>query len=60
MDGHTVDKRENLLRKYKLEVDNDQPAGETVEQGSEPFHISDHPSVPDQHNVEILREVEKC
>ena len=58
MNGHTVDKRENLLRKYKLEVD--QPAGETVEQGGEPFHISDHPSVPDQHNVEILREVEKC
>ena len=59
MDGHTVDKRENLLRKYKLEVD--QPAGETVEQGSEPFHISDHPSVPEeQRHVEILREVDKC
>ena len=49
MDGHTVDKRENLTRKYNLEVD--QPAGETVEQGSEPFHISDHPSVPEHHFV---------
>ena len=55
MDGHIVDKRDNLTRKV------DQPSGETVEQGSEPFHISDHPSVPEeQRHVEILREVEKC